>query len=96
LHLVGSFYEILIIPCFILSKCCLNEQAGSFAIEGGQTTPPVLNQEQGHRKEHSDDRTGSSKQESEATAFHFTVNLSIRGHISDSNERNNASSSWQP
>jgi hypothetical protein len=55
--------------------------------------PPVLNQEQGHRGEHSDDRTGSSKQESEATAFHFTVNAGIRGHISGSNERNNASSS---
>jgi hypothetical protein len=56
---------------------------------------PVLNQEQEHRGEHSDDRTGSSKQESEATAFHFTVNASIRGHISGSNEGNKASSSWQ-
>jgi hypothetical protein len=58
--------------------------------------PTVFNQEQEYRGEHSDDRTGSSKQESVATAFHFAVNASIRGHISGSNKRNNASSSWQP
>jgi len=73
----------------------MNKQ-GFLLLKQVRPRPPVLNQEQEHCGEQSDDRTGSSKQESEETAFHFIVIASIRGHISDSNERNNASSSWQP